>query len=121
MHISSFLYLCLITSDSFHPDLLLVDAKILYIHELTLRFETNIQNDSDLKAAKYSSLINDLSPSDSKVVFVSLSIGDIGVMGPSCNFLLSLLNELHFDKTIQKKIYHERNCTQTFLSFNLQL
>ena len=55
--------------------------KILYILELTLGFETNIQNNNDRKAAKYSSLINDLSLSYSKVVFVNPSVGAIGVMG----------------------------------------
>ena len=96
---------CLITGDSFRPDLLLLtDNKILYILELTVGFETNIQNNSDRKNAKYSSLINDLSPSYSKVVFINLSMGAIGVMGSSCNSLLSLLHELHFDKTITKRI-----------------
>ena len=58
----SFLSPCLITGDSFLPELLLlIDAKILYILELTVGFETNIQNNSDRKAAKYSSLINGLS------------------------------------------------------------
>ena len=101
----SFLSPCLITGDSLRPDLLLlIDEKILYILELTLGFETNIQNNSDRKAAKYSSLINDLCLSYSKVVFVNLSMGAIGVMGSSCNSLLSLLPELHFDKKITKRI-----------------
>ena len=101
----SFLSPCLITGDSFRPDLLLLtDNKILYILELTVGFETNMQINSDRKTAKYSSLINDLSPSYSKVVFVNLSMGAIGVMGSSCNSLLSLLHELHFDKTITKRI-----------------
>ena len=56
--------------------------------ELTLGFEANIQNNTDRKAAKYSSLINNLSLSYSKVVFVNLSMGAIGVMGSSCNSLL---------------------------------
>ena len=64
----------------------------------------NIQNNSDRKTAKYSSLVNDLSLSYSKVVFVYLSMGAIGVMGSSCNSLLSLLYELHFDKSITKRI-----------------
>jgi len=101
----SFISPCLITVDSFRPDLLLlIDEKMLYILELTLGFEPNIQNNSDRKAAKYSSLINDLSLSYSKVVFVNLSMGAIGVMGSSCNSLLSLLHELHFDKKITKRI-----------------
>ena len=101
----SFLSPCLIVGDYFRPDLLLLtDNKILYILELTVGFETNIQNNSDRKTAKYSSLTNDLSPSYSKVVFVSLSMGAIGVMGSSCSSLLSLLHELHCDKTITKRI-----------------
>ena len=101
----SFLSPCLITCYSFRPDLLLlIDAKILYILELTLGFETNIQNNSDRKAAKYSSLINDLSLSYSKVVFINLSMAAVGVMGSPCNSLLSLVHELHFDKTITKRI-----------------
>ena len=40
-----------------------------------------IENNSDRKATKYSSLINDLSLSYSKVVFVNPSMGAIGVMG----------------------------------------
>ena len=95
----------MITGDSFRSDLLLLtDNKILHILELTVGFETNIQNNSDRKTAKYCSLINDLSPSYSKVVFVNLSMGAIGVMGSSCNSLLSLLHELHFDRTITKRI-----------------
>ena len=101
----SFLSSCLIAGDSFRPDLLLlIDAKRLYIREHTVGFETNIQSNSDRKAAKYSSLINDLSLSYSKVVFVNLSMGAIGVMGSSCNSLLSLLHELQFDKKITIRI-----------------
>ena len=96
---------CLIAGDSFRPDLLLITyAKIFYIVELTAGFETNIQKNSDRKTDKYSSLIKDLSPSYSKVVFVNLSMGAIGVMSSSCNSLLSLPHELHFDKTITKRI-----------------
>ena len=57
----SFLSPCFITVESYRPDLLLpTDKNILYILELTVGFETNIQNNSDRKATKYSSLINDL-------------------------------------------------------------
>ena len=63
-----FLSPCFITGESYRPDLLLLtDKNILYILELTVGFETNIQNNSDRKAIKYSSLINDLSLSYSKV------------------------------------------------------
>ena len=70
----SFLSPCLITGESYRPDRLLTDKNILYILELTVGFKTNIQNNSDRKATKYSSLINDLSLSYSKVQFVNLSM-----------------------------------------------
>ena len=38
------------------------------------------------------------------IIIISIIIGAIGAMGSSCNSLLSLLNDLHFDKTIQKRI-----------------
>ena len=101
----SFLSPCFITGESYRSDLLLLtDKNILYILELTVGFETNIQHNSDRKATKYSSLINDLSLSYSKVQFVNLSMSAIGAMGSSCISLLSLHNDLHFDKTIQKRI-----------------
>ena len=103
----SFLSPCFITGESYRPDLLLLtDKNLLYILELTVGFETNIQNNSDRKATKYSSLIHDLSLSlsYSKVQFVNLSMSAIGAMGSSCNSLLSLLNDLRFDKTIHKRI-----------------
>ena len=56
--LSFFLSPCLITGDSFRPDLLpLSEANILYILELSVGFKTNIQNTSDCRVAKYSSLI----------------------------------------------------------------
>ena len=62
-----------------------------------------MQNNNDPKATIYSSLINDLSFSYSKVQFVNLSMSTIGAMGSSCNSLLSLLNDLLLDKTIEKE------------------
>ena len=52
----------MITGESLRPDLLLLTKdKLLYILELTRGFETNIQNNSNRKAAKYSSLLSELS------------------------------------------------------------
>ena len=99
----SFLCPCFITGESFGTDfLLLTDKNILYILELTLGFETNMQSNRDRKAAKFSSLISDLSFSYRKVKFTNLFMSAIGAMGSSCKSLLSLLNDLHFNKTIQK-------------------
>ena len=62
-----------------------------------------MQSNIDRKAAKYSSLISDLSFSYSNVKFVNLSMSAVGAMSSSCNSFLSLLNDLHFDKTIPKQ------------------
>ena len=56
-----------------------------------------------VKASKYSSLIKDLSPSYNKVVIINLSMGALGAMGSSCNFLSSLLHDLPFDKITQNE------------------
>ena len=40
----------------------------------------------------------------SKFKFDNFSMGAVRAMGSSCNSLLSLLKDLHFDKTIQKRI-----------------
>ena len=97
----------LTTVESFHPDiLLLIQTNTLYFLELKVGFETKKENNSDRKATKYCSLIKGLSLSFSyiKDTFVNPSMGAIGAMGSSSNSLLSLLNDLHFDKTIQKRI-----------------
>ena len=101
----SFLSPCLITGESLRPDLLLLtENKSLYILELTIGFETNIQITSNRKAAKYSSLLSKLSPSYNTDTFTNLSMGAIGAMGSSCTSFFLLLNDLGFDKTIQKRI-----------------
>ena len=95
----------LIIGDSLRPDLLLLtEDKKLYILELTIGFETNIQINSNRKVAKYSSLISDLSPYYSKVIFIDLSMGAIGAMDSSGISLLSLLHGLRSNDTIQKRI-----------------
>ena len=101
----SFMSPSLITGDSLRPDLLLLTGnKVLYILELTLGFETNIQANSVRKANKYTPLLQDLSSSHNKVIFINVSMGALGVMGASCDSFLSLLQDLSFDKVTQRRI-----------------
>ena len=103
--LASFTSPCLITSDSLRPDLLLLTGNsVLYILELTLGFETNIQVNSIRKANKYNRLIKDLSSTYNKVTFVNLSTSALRVMGSSYDSFLSLLQDLSFDKLVQKRI-----------------
>ena len=92
----------MITGESSRPDLLmLTEDKLLYILELTIGFETNIQNNSNRKAAKYSSLLTEISLSYNKVTFINIPMGTGEAMGSSCTSFFSLLNEMNFVKTIQ--------------------
>ena len=103
--LSSFTSPCLITGSSLRPDLLLLTGNnVLYILELTLGFETNMQVDSIRKRNKYNRLIKDLSSTYNKVTFINLSMGALGVVGSSCNSFLLLLQDLSFDKLVQKRI-----------------
>ena len=101
----SFTSPCLITGDSLRPDLLLLTGNnVLYILELTLGFETNMQVNKTRKANKYNRLIKDLSSTYSKVTYINFSLGALGVMGSSCDSFLLLLQDLSFDKLVQKRI-----------------
>ena len=49
-----FLSPCIVTGDTFHPDLLLVTAdKRLFVHELTVGFETNLNINAQRKRDEY--------------------------------------------------------------------
>ena len=70
-----FFSLCIITGEQFRPDMLLSIANnILYIIELTVGFETNIDNNTSRKNEKYCNLIQELSSNYHKVKFVNISI-----------------------------------------------
>ena len=101
----SFTSPCLITGDSLRPGLLLLTGNnVLYILELTLSFETNIQLNSIRKGNKYNRLIKDMSSTQNIVTFINLSMGALGVVGSSCDSFLLLLQDLSFDKLNQKRI-----------------
>jgi len=101
----SITYPCLITCASLRPDpLLLTENTVLYILELTLGFQTNIKVNSIRKVNKYNRLFKDLPSTYNKVTFINLSMGALGVMGSSCDSFLSFLQDLSFDKLVQKRI-----------------
>ena len=98
----SYLSPSVIIGDSLRPDLVFISKNsILYILELTVGFESNIQINSGRKASKYSSLIMDLKHTYSDVKFVNLSMSTIGIMGKSSESLLLMLEDLNLDKPTQ--------------------
>ena len=95
----------LITGDSYCPDLpLLTGNKVLYILELTLGFETNIQANSVRKANKYTPLPDNLSSPYNKVIYITVAMGALSVMGSFCDSFLSLLQDLSCDKVTQQRL-----------------
>ena len=91
----SFLSPSFITGDSFRPDIALVtENSSLYIIELTVDFESNIQINSDRKKTKYNSLISDLTSAYSSITFVNLSMSSLGTMGTSFYSLITMLDDL---------------------------
>ena len=52
----------------------------------------------------YTPLLQDLSSSNNKVIFINVSMGALGVMGSSCDSFLSVLQDLSFDKVTQRRI-----------------
>ena len=98
-----------VTGDQFRPDLLLsIENRILYILELTVGFETNLQINSDRKHQKYLTLIADQENVYDTVKFVNVSVSSLGVFGESTNSLFAMLHDLKFDeqrvKYVKKKI-----------------
>ena len=88
-------HFCFITGDCLRRDLAFVtESSSLYIIELTVGFEIN----SDRKKRKCTSLITDLTPAYSNITFVNLSMSALGTMGKSSDSLITVLDDLQFDK-----------------------
>ena len=95
----SFLSPSVITGDSLRPDLVLIpNNSILYILELTVGLESNIQINSDRKASMYSPLLLDLKHAYSDVKFINLSMSTLGIMGKSSESLLLMFDDLNLTK-----------------------
>ena len=73
--VNGFLNLSIITGENYRPDLLfLIQAKCLYVLELTVGFESNLNNNVVCKKEKYLNLINKISRNYRCVRFVNLSV-----------------------------------------------
>ena len=88
---------CIITGDS-HDMLLITADKCLYIIELTVGFETNLDNNSERKEFKYRPLLRDLGNKYRLVKFVNLSISCLGIFGQSSDSFLQMCKEVDIDQ-----------------------
>ena len=85
---------CAITGMDLRLDSLVVKGATLYIMELTVGFETNIEKNAARKEAKYEELSHRLNDEYDEVNFVNLSMSSIGVFGKSCNSFLIMISKI---------------------------
>ena len=94
-----------ITGDTYRPDLLLSTSNgMLYIVELTVGFESNLQKNVERKKSKYEELIREQKEHFNAVKFVNLSISSLGVFAKECSSFIEMLNDLDFQK------HHQNYC-----------
>ena len=101
--LSSLVTTCVLTCSS--PFLL----NTLSILELSVGFETILDNNADRKFTKYRYLLIDLTSKYRHVKFVNLSIGSLRIFGQSCDSFLQMCSDLTIDKA-------HTNCIITKLS-----
>ncbi|CAB4009860.1 Hypothetical predicted protein [Paramuricea clavata] len=92
----------IVTGDTFRPDLLLsINSDCLYILELSVGYESNLQTNVDRKRRRYEDLITQQKKQFKSVKFVNLSISSLGVFSKECHSFLDILNDLGLDKRHQ--------------------
>ncbi len=89
----------IITGDTYGPDLLLsTSSRCLYIIELTVGFESNLQKNVERKKSKNKELISERKEHFDSVKFANLSISSLGVFAKKCSTFIQMLDDLGFEK-----------------------
>ena len=100
--VNGFLNPSIITGENHRPDLLfLIQSKCLYVLELTVGFESNLNKNAVRKKEKYLNLINEMSRNYRCVRFVNLSMSSLGVFSDECSTFLDMMNDIGIDKKQQ--------------------
>ena len=84
--------------------LLLLSLLILYVLELTVGFESNLNNNAVRKKEKYLNLTKERSSNYRCVKFVNLSMSSLGVFSNECSTFLDMMNDIGIDKKQQHYI-----------------
>ena len=101
VHVPANLSPCIATGDSLRPKLPLISPnKCLYILELTVGFETNLNINSYRKEEKYGPLLKDLNCN----CFVNLSMSCIGIFGQSSDSFMEMCRRIGIDQSHLKYI-----------------
>ena len=77
--------------------MLISNSNALYVVELSVGFETNLNNNASRKFEKYHYLLNDLKSKYRLVKFVDLSISSLGIFGQSCNSFIEMCTNLYIN------------------------
>ena len=72
-----------------------------YVLELTVGFESNLNNNALRKKEKYLKLIKEMSRNDRCVKFVNLSMSSLGIFSYECSTFLDRMNDIDIDKKQQ--------------------
>ena len=103
-NVNGFLNCSIITAEN-GPDLLsLIQSKCLYVLELTVGFESNLNNNAVRKKEKYLNLINEMSRNYRCVRFVNLSMSSLGGFSDECSTFFDMMNDIGNDKKQQRYI-----------------
>ena len=95
----------LITGDSLRPDLALISPdNTLYLLELTVGFETNIEKSSNRKATKYKPLLRDLNYPYRSINFVNLSMSALGIFDSSSDSVMTMMDDLGLDNNTGNQV-----------------
>ena len=93
-----FLSPCIVAGQHLRPDMLLSIGYYIFITELIIGFETNINLNAERKKDKYMHLARDLSSKYHSVKFISLSISSLGIFRKACNSFIAMHNDCNIDK-----------------------
>ena len=92
-----------ITGETLRPDLVLtIENKCIYILELTIGFESNLQTNATRKREKYQDLINKQLNYYEEAKFVNVSISSLGVFSETSLDLVEMLKDLEMDMHCRK-------------------
>ena len=95
----------IITGDSQRPDLLITTSdKHLYILELTVGHETNLEKNLLRKQTKYKELFSSNNNDFKNISFINLSISALGIFSKESTTFLDMLADLGFDDKTSKYI-----------------
>ena len=90
---------CIITGNRLHQDILFSTAdNILYIIELTVGFETNLNINANRKELKYRPLQVDLDKAYDRLIFVNLCISYLDIFGNSSDSFLQMCHDIGIEK-----------------------